>query len=969
MSGVVPATYTPLPPPLDEEAAARQLAHLEEEAAPLAAMARGDGHVRNLLAAVFGASPFLTRVIHSEPDFAAACFTDDPAALFDCLLAATAEAAGLPDEAAVMSRLRILRRKVALLAALADISGLWPMEEVTARLTAFADAALSAALSFATAQAHRQGKLRSPEARESGLFILAMGKHGAGELNYSSDIDLIVFYDETRGALAEGVEAAPFYVRLTRQVMKILSDITGDGYVFRTDLRLRPDPGSTQVAMSVQAAEVYYQTLGQNWERAAMIKARPAAGDIALGEEFLEMISPWIWRRHLDFAAIADVASLKRQIHAVKGHGEIAIAGHNLKLGRGGIREIEFFVQTQQLIAGGRNPALRGRSTLAMLDALAAENWIEPAVAGELKEAYRFLRTLEHRIQMRLDQQTHELPSSETALEELARFAGFPSRDALANSLRATLERVQEHYNALFEDAGELGTEVGSLVFTGADDDPETLETLSRMGFARPADASAIVRGWHYGRYPATRSPAARERLTELLPALLAAMARAGDADSGLAAFDRFLEGLPAGLQLFSLLRANPHLLDLLVTILVTAPELATRLSRRPRLFDTVLAPDFFAPLPGHEEYREMLREAAPPELSVEEVLDAARLFANEQKFRIGVRMITETVTPREASLAYTALADVQVERMLEVAREQMRQAHGELPGSSLCVLAMGKLGGCEMTATSDLDLIVICDYPKDAEGSTGPRSIAPGRYFARLTQRLITALSAPTAEGVLYEVDMRLRPSGSQGPVATHVESFRRYQAESAWIWEYMALTRARVIAGSGKLRRQVEEIIRQTLTRRREADEVRAAALKMRSRIHEEKPPRSVWDMKLARGGLNDIEFIAQSLQLIHASGKPQVLARDTESALRNLAGAGALSESDAKVLLEAHGLYHHLTHILRLCLREGFAGDDAPEGFTRLVANAASAPDLAAASALLEETQGRVGEIFTRLIGEYF
>jgi len=481
MSGIIPEKFTQLPDPVDEEAVQREFRRLKEEGAPLSTLAESNAAVGNVLSTVFGASPYLTRLVHAEPDFAFSCFREEPDALFAVLLSEASDAGKREEsEAEIMRRLRIVKRRAALLVALADIAGFWELEEVTRRLTELADAAVQAAVFFALRKGVQQGGLLDATPENSGYVVLAMGKMGAHELNYSSDVDLIVFYDPAKAPLAEGVEPGPFFVRMTRRVMKILSEITGDGYVFRTDLRLRPDPGSTQVAISVEAAEIYYQTMGQNWERAAMIKARPAAGDIELGREFLNTISPWIWRKYLDFAAIADVQSLKRQIHAVKGHGEIAVAGHNLKLGRGGIREIEFFVQTQQLIAGGRNPKLRGRSTLGVLNALAEEGWIRPEVAADLARAYRFLRTLEHRVQMQMDQQTHLMPADDEGLERLARFARFPNREALSTALRDTLETVQEHYNALFEEAPELADETGSLVFTGAEDDPETLDTLAR---------------------------------------------------------------------------------------------------------------------------------------------------------------------------------------------------------------------------------------------------------------------------------------------------------------------------------------------------------------------------------------------------------------------------------------------------------------------------------------------------------
>ncbi|MGH6908117.1 MAG: bifunctional [glutamine synthetase] adenylyltransferase/[glutamine synthetase]-adenylyl-L-tyrosine phosphorylase, partial [Aestuariivirga sp.] len=693
--------------------------------------------------------------------------------MFEQLLKEVGLAGKIEDQKLFMRALRQAKAKAALLIAAADVSQVWCLDEVTDALTRFADACLAAAVDWLL------------PGGSQGYAILAMGKHGAFELNYSSDIDLIVLYDVETNCLTPGVEPATFFVRMTKRLVSLLQDVTEDGYVFRVDLRLRPDPRATQVAISVEAAAIYYENMGQNWERAAMIKARSAAGDLALGAEFLDRLKPYIWRKYLDFAAIADVQSLKRQIHAVKGHGVIAVHGHNIKLGRGGIREIEFFVQTQQLIAGGRNPKLRGRSTIAMLDALAGAQWIAPEAARELKDAYRFLRTIEHRLQMVNDEQTHTLPSEAHAFESLARFAGFASSAAFEAKLRATFECVQGHYAALFEDAAQLGTDTGSLVFTGGEDDPETIETLTRMSYRGASEVSATIRGWHFGRYAATRSARAKELLTELMPALLNALARTGDADQAFLAFDRFLGGLPAGVQLFSLLKANPRLLDLVTAILGTAPRLAEQLSRRPKVLDAVLDPGFFGPLPSAEELRCNIASVIPDETPLDEVVDRARVLGKEQAFRIGVRVLSETVSAVDAGMAFSDLAGLLLDRLHRAVSADAERRHGTAGGRSV-VLAMGKLGGREMTAGSDLDLILVYDA-----------DVSASQYFARLTQRFIAAITAPTAEGTLYEADMRLRPSGSKGPVAASLDSFLSYHRDSAWTWEKLALTRARPVCG----------------------------------------------------------------------------------------------------------------------------------------------------------------------------
>ncbi|MCA3559791.1 MAG: bifunctional [glutamine synthetase] adenylyltransferase/[glutamine synthetase]-adenylyl-L-tyrosine phosphorylase [Aestuariivirga sp.] len=919
---------------------------------------------------IAGASPYLRQLMLRDPVFAGRVFREDADDLLGLQLAGLNEADATLSLTEVMARLRQVKKRMALLIAVADLSGRWNMEQVTAALTDFADAALSAAISWLLSDYARAGKVRLADAAaplaNCGYVALAMGKQGARELNYSSDIDLIILYDALTPLLGGPHEAATFFVRFTRRLVQIMQDVTEDGYVFRTDLRLRPDPRATQVAISIDAAEVYYLNQGQNWERAAMIKARPCAGDLALGDEFLGRLRPYIWRKYLDFAAIADVQSMKRQIHAVKGHGEVKVRGHNLKLGRGGIREIEFFVQTQQLIAGGRNPKLRGRSTIAMLEALADAQWITHEAAAELASAYRFLRSVEHRVQMVNDEQTHTLPAEDAAFESMARFCGFESGESFETEARRVLECVQGHYSRLFESAGELGTAGGSLVFTGGEDDPETIETLSRMGYRSPSEVSATIRGWHFGRYAATRSAKARELLTELMPKLLTALAAMGDADLAFLAFDKFLSGLPAGVQLFSLLKANPKLLDLLATILGSAPRLAEQLSRRPKVLDAVLDPGFFTSLPSEAEMARLIAAAMPEGLETGEVADRARIVGKEQAFRIGVRVLSETAGAAETGLAFSQLAGLLLGRLHRAVTEDQVRRNGHVPGGRSAVIAMGKLGGNEMTAGSDLDLIIIYDAAEGAEMSGGAKPLSVNQYYARLSQRLIAAVSAPTAEGVLYEVDMRLRPSGSKGPVAASLASFESYHRSSAWTWEKLALTRARPVCGDAGLMNELAARIRAALCEPRDAATVKDDVTGMRKLMLREQGTGGLWDVKRARGGLVELEFIAQTLQLIHAHRHPEVLDTNTLAALEKLHGAGLLSESDHAALRRAGLLYHRLTQMLRLCLDGPYDPAKALPALNLLVATAAMTPGIAAAEAHLAEAQGEVAAIFGRLVG---
>jgi glutamate-ammonia-ligase adenylyltransferase len=955
-----------LPPNVDEQSL---LDGMLDHAEALRPVVEKSGAARALLVHLAAGSPFLSGLVRRCPDLAVQSLVNPPDAVLDGICTRLEAAAGEAEsQTTLMSHLRIARNHAALHVALADIAGVWTCEQVTAALTRFADTALACATRWLLEEAVENGKLIPGKEQDAsdGYTILAMGKHGAGELNYSSDIDLIVLYDATKAPLKNPDDAAQFYVRLTRALVTILQDRTADGYVFRIDLRLRPDPRATQIAIAIEAAGNYYESMGQNWERAAMIKARPVAGDLELGAEFLRHLTPFIWRKYLDFAAIADVQSLKRQMHAHKGHATIAVLGHNVKLGRGGIREIEFFVQTQQLIAGGRNPALRGNRTQAMLQKLVDAQWLEQRTCDELNAAYVFLRTIEHRLQMVADEQTQTLPGTEPEFEKFAQFCGYAKAYELADKLTNTFTTVQDHYAALFEDAEELGNDAGSLVFTGGEDDPETLETLAGMGFAQGSEVSATIRGWHFGRYPATRSSTARERLTELMPALLKALSRSGHPDQALLAFDRFIAGLPAGVQLFSMFKANPFLLELVATVLGSAPRLAQSLSRRPRQLEAVLDPAFFGPMPEAAELQEAFRNLNAKIASLEDMLDATRVEAREKALRIGMRILSETVSAEQAGLAYSNLADAVINHLLGVTKRDVAERHGLIKDEAMVVIAMGKLGGQEMTAASDLDLIMLYDFAEDAEGSDGNKPLPPSQYFSRLTQRLITALTSQTAEGDLYEVDMRLRPSGNKGPVATRVSGFESYQTSEAWTWEKMALTRARIVAGDDALKLRVDRIIHAVICEKRDTAKTLNDVREMRARMLEGASKSSHWDIKHVRGGLVEVEFIAQGLQLVHAHDAPEVLRRNTVAALEALRNAGKLADQDHDTLVSAARLYHSLTHILRLCSSEKFDPEAAPPGLVNLLLRASAAPDLSTLEAMLRDTNAQVLAIFGRLIG---
>ncbi|MEK9673046.1 MAG: bifunctional [glutamine synthetase] adenylyltransferase/[glutamine synthetase]-adenylyl-L-tyrosine phosphorylase [Rhodospirillaceae bacterium] len=932
--------------------------------------------------AVFAYSPFLTHCMASDIRFAVDLFHRGPDASLDAVLSDIAALRAETPEADLKKALRIAKRRAALTVALADIAGVWPLERVTEALSDVADGCLRAAAAFAIREAQRRGglTLRHPEDPEigSGLVVLGMGKLGARELNYSSDIDIIVFYDPNLIRTDQPDALQNTMTRIARMILRVMDERTVDGYVFRTDLRLRPDPGATPLAISVLAAESYYESLGQNWERAAMIKARPVAGDIDAGHAFLEWLTPFVWRKSLDFAAIQDIHSIKRQIDIHRGGGrQMApdLAGHNVKLGTGGIREIEFFAQTQQLIWGGRLPALRLARTKDAIDALVSFEQCAPETATDLKASYDSLRRIEHRLQMVNDEQTHRLPEDPAAMDTFARFMGFDGAAPFIADLTGHLTRVQDHCGKLFEDAPALtagGDMGGNLVFTGADQDPDTLETLAKLGFKEPARADAQIRAWHHGRYRAMRSTRAREILTELVPVLLRAMSTTPDPDETFLRFDGFLKALPSGVQLFSMFQANPQLSELVVRIIGKAPRLARHMGSNASVLDAVLTRDFFDGPPDRDFLRAELADSFRWCGHMEAYLEAVRRWANDRRFQVGVLHLEGKIDPATASKALSEIAETALRGLIPVVAAEFADAHGAISGGRLAIVALGRLGSREMTASSDLDLIFVYDAPElDSGGgvpSDGPKPLAASQYYARLTQRCLNAITALTAEGSLYEVDMRLRPSGTKGPIATSFAAFRQYYEQSAWTWERLALVRARVVAYMGGLEDEVEAMIRGILADPLPADALLRDTAHMRARLAEGKKPAGPWDVKNIRGGLVDIAFLTQYLVLAGADRDPDLADPNTHQALMNLKQSGVLDAADAETLITAETLWMGLLGILALTIE----GDVTPEKEEQI--SGALAEDLVRIGGALDfddlkrkvsDTAGAVYALFQKII----
>jgi glutamate-ammonia-ligase adenylyltransferase len=905
------------------ERGAEALEHLHEVAP----------ETRPLIQGAAGCSPFLAGLMRQEAHWLSHALAEPPE---DTITGIVREASAL-EAGELASGLRRLKRRAALIVALADLGGIWGLHTVTQAWTDFADACLSAALAHHVAQEARRGRIPGQTEEDAfrdgaGMVALAMGKMGAGELNYSSDIDLICLFDDTRFDDADEMEARAGFIRATRKMAATLSEAGAEGYVFRTDLRLRPDPSVTPVCISMDAAERYYEAEGRSWERSAYIKARAAAGDIAAGERFLETMTPFVWRRHLDFAMVQDTMDMRRRIREHKGlyrrGGSIPLEGHNIKLGAGGIREIEFFAQTRQLVAGGRDPSLRRRRTVKALAALARGDWIGRDEAAELAELYAHHREIEHRLQMIDDAQTHTLPKSPDGFDRLARFCGEADTEAFRQRLSERIARVEELTGEFFApmEAEEAAPDIGE-------------------------EAASIVARWP--SYPALRSSRGQAIFERLKPGFLARFDKAARPLEALQNFDGFLRGLPAGVQLFSLFEANPPLVDLIVDISATAPGLSRYLSRHSAVLDAVLDGRFFAPWPGRDALAGELSETIEGQ-DYESQLDTARRWQHEWHFRIGVHQLRGLIPPETAGAHYTDLADAVVTALWPRVCRQIAAKHGDAPGRGGAVMAMGSLGAGQMTAGSDLDLIVIYDA-QGVDFTGGRRPLDPRNWFARATKALVTALSAPTAAGKLYEVDMRLRPSGRQGPVATALSSFDRYQREEAWTWEHMALTRARVVAGDEDLARDIEGIRREVIVAARDREAVASDAAAMRARLAAAGRDGGTWRVKDGPGGMQDVELLAQAGALI--AGAP---VRRAAEQLDAAAQAGWIDAAEAETLKQAHALFSGVNQSVRLLTDGDLDAEEVGVGGRAFLAAQSGAPDADTLAARLDEARAAAAEI---------
>ncbi len=945
----------------------------------------------DLILKIGSCSPYLTRLINRHPSWVYDILKTSP---FDshkksCALAANI----LLDEASLLDphykeqkkHLRHAKDHAALNIAINDLRGTYDVMDAVKALSEFADQCVNTAFTIAHNASIKRGHLSKASAAQSAICIIAMGKHGAGELNYSSDIDLVAIYDRDAIKVAPEQDAGKVSSQIIRDMVALLSDQTVDGYVFRTDLRLRPDPGVSAICISMSAAENYYEMHGQNWERAAFIKARPIAGNLQIGQTFLNRLRPFIWRKYLDYAAIADIRSIQNRITNTLEKTKL-IEGFDLKLGQGGIRQIEFITQIHQLISGGKNNQLRTPKTVEALKILATVNIIPLQEEKELIHAYKNLRHLEHRIQMMNDEQTHQVPKDQHRLEQFASFSGFPSVSHLKEFIEQTTNQVRTIQQRQF---GVTKTADNEYVFsfTGVEDDPQTLSSLQALGFERPSKVSELIRRWYSGTYRATRSDRSHSLMNQFIPVLLRALAKSSNPDVSFFAFDSFLSRLPSGVQVFSLFVSRPEIFDRLCDILTISPKLANTMAKHHRLLEALIEDGWLSHSNNHthennhyhehqsslgqkiiDHYQVIKTEHQTAELDFETTLNIIRRLSGEARFMEASRLANEKINPIIVSQNLTRIADDTIKAVVPAAQAAMHQQYGDIEGA-LCVIGFGRLGNQCMTYASDVDLVIIYDIDPDTH-STGNKPIDAVTWYTRMVRRLITALSINTEEGKLYEVDMQLRPSGGAGPTAVKFSAFKQYYENDAWIWEMMALTKARIIYGDAALCAQVQSEIENSLKRQRNKTDISKAVKQMRQKLLENKPSRSIWDRKRILGGLTEIEFIVQFLTLITAAkiGLPHDDIKASSIIICRLNyfhHHGYITDKNHKILTQSYLLNENIIQLSRLSDHKVFDPEKDSIVLTNKILNICACETLEQAIKRLEQNQKEVSQIFNEIV----
>lgn len=838
--------------------------------------------------------------------------------------------------------LRLFKNEQILRIGSRDLCGLASLEETTAELSALAAAALQRSIEVCSVQLQEEYGEPLEETddgfRLAEFCVLGMGKFGGCELNFSSDIDLIYCYSSPHGRTsggtkeAEGIELHRYFVKLSELLTRAVGQATEDGFVFRVDTRLRPDGNNGDLAVSLSAAELYYESWGQSWERAAMLKARPVAGSRALGDELLARLEPFIYRRYLDFGMIEDIQIMKQKINASlsrKQEGEC-----NLKLGRGGIREIEFFIQALQLINAGKKPHLRERNSLNSLKLLKQEELITAEEEQLLSEAYRFLRTVEHRIQIVQERQTHSLPKKSVEMLVLARRCGFSDEQAFQDELERQRAAVNGIFNDLFHSDEEVKEEIRPevrFVLDPESDSDLVKDILEENGFKNPDgayDALQLLRG---GGPDYRLTERGRRCLERLSPQLMNELLKSPSPDQALNNLETFLQALRAKTSFFSLLAENPKIVELLVALFGSSQLLSRIFIQRPELLDTMVSSSYAISFKKQETMAKELSEQMATAVDYEHQLDILRRYRNEEFLRIALNDLQGQIGQTEGTIQLSWLADVCLDQAIAMGKSELAGRYGKpilaepeggTEDAAFAVVGMGKLGGLELTYHSDLDIIFVYE----GEGQTVPaegtdperfRSISNRDYFARLAQRIISALTLVTREGFVYKIDTRLRPSGNQGPLVTSLAAFERYHQESAQPWERQAMTKAQVVCGPAAFMNRCQNLI-ETLTFERPTPEnLKPEIYRLRGRMEKEiaREERDSFNIKTGRGGLVDIEFLTQYMQLLHGGERPELRSQNTLRNLKQLANLELIPKGESDVLVNGYKFLRRLENKLRL------------------------------------------------------
>jgi glutamate-ammonia-ligase adenylyltransferase len=858
-------------------------------------------------------------------------------ARFDELCAAQASAAGAPlTEDALRRALRQLRTEVFCAVMERDLAGRADVAEVTGAMTDLAETTIRRAMAVLSADLEAlYGEPRGPQGERLALGVVGMGKLGGRELNVSSDIDLIFVYEddgETAGGQRSPIATQDFFTRLGKRLIAALAEVTADGYVFRVDMRLRPNGDSGPLVCSLGMLEEYFYVQGREWERYAWIKGRlvsEGGSDAArrLAKQLDAIVTPFIYRRYLDFGVISAIRALHLQIRqeAQRRASMRPDKADDIKLGRGGIREIEFSAQVFQLIRGGQDAGFRVRPTLAVLRHAAAHGLIAPAVCAGLSQAYRFLRELEHRLQYRNDAQTHAMPVDPEARAALAHAMGFDDYAALMARLDAHRELVEQQFDQIFADkvsgrdgCGAPEDGAAAWVWSSALADESADEALQarliELGVAEPAELLARLRGvWQSSRY-AGLAERSRQRFDIVAQRALEAARtleppeRRGDT---VARFFDLLEAVSRRGAYLALLTEYPQALHRVLSVLGASHWAAGYLIRHPQLLDELLDDEAIASPFDWAEFKRTLRLRLAAADGVEQQMDLLRHAHQAEVFRVLLIDLAGKLSVEHVSDRLSELADAVLDVTLEAVWNQLARRHREVP--RFAIIAYGKLGGKELGYASDLDLIFLYDDPDENAADV----------YAMFTRRLITCLTMATGAGTLFDVDLRLRPNGESGLLVTDLDAFRRYQlregdaANTAWVWEHQALTRARYCAGDAEIGAKFEAIREQVLTTPREAAPLAREIVGMRERVEAGHPNRtSLFDLKHDRGGMVDIEFTVQYWVLLHAARDPELIRNTGNIALlREVSRFGLMSEEEAETVGAAYRTYRKLQHKLRL------------------------------------------------------